>query len=234
MIREMIHEIYNGHRVLTGDGAILVLYIASIIVMLFFLPSKGRRTAPLILSVAAAIGCAFARCFSAVRSLKGCTKPVRYAATVLAVCLGVLVCTVSGKMVFSRELSGVSTNDLHIPGGLLASMDEILSECDDPVVLTMPGWGLYLKSYSSAFSLMYEDPEGGDLSSFTEDEMKVYTELSKKSPDMKKVADIARGSGCSYVILSKDLWPEKPITRYGYDLLYEDDDCCVYREVSAP
>ena len=234
MIRQMIHEIYNGHRVLTGDGAILVLYIASIIVMLFFLPSKGIKTAPLILSVAATIGCAFARFLSAVRSAKGCAKPVRYAATVLAVCLGVLAFAVSGKMVFSRDLSGASTNEFHIPDGLLRSMDEILADCDDPKVLTMPGWGLYLKSYSSAFTLMYEDPEGGDISSLDEDEMKVYTELTKNAPDMKKVADIARGSGCSYVILSKDLWPEKPITRYGYDLLFEDDDCCVYREVSAP
>lgn len=234
MIRELIREIYNGHRVLTGDGAILVLYIASIIVMLFAEPSKGRKTAPAVLSVAATIGCAFARFFKAVRSAKGLSRPVRYAAFAFALCLGILACAVSGRMVFSRELSVVSGNDLHIPQSILGSMDAILADADDPKVLTMPGWSLYFESYSSAFTLLYEDPEGDDLSGFDEDAAAVYTELTKKVPDMKKVARTARGSGCTYVVLSKDMWPEKPITRYGYDVLYEDDECCVYKEVSSP
>ena len=113
-------------------------------------------------------------------------------------------------------------------------LDVILSECDAPKVLTMPGWGMYIESYSSKFSLMYEDPEGGDLSRYDEETAGVITELQKVSPDMKKVAAAARRCGCGYVILSTDLWPAKPITGYGYDLIFESDTCVVYREVKTP
>ena len=234
MIRELMREFYNGHRMLVGDGAIIVLFIASIIVMLVFFPQRSRKIAPVFASVMASVGCAMAVFIKAVRTRQYHKRAVKYAALLFAVCLCVLTCAASGKMVFSRELSGVADNDLHIPDPIVRSMDAILSDSNNPKVLTMPGWGVYLKSYSSSFSLMYDDIDKDKISSFDEDMITVYTELEKNSPDMKKIAACARNAGCEYVILSSDIWPERPITQYGYELIHEDDGCSVYKEVMSP
>ena len=234
MIKEFVHEFYIGHRLLVGDGAIFVAFIASIIAMLFLLSEKGRKIVPLFLCLPATIGCAISLFIRAVRTRQYGSRGVKAAAVLFAVCLATLAITVSGRPVFSQDLAGKSDNDMHIPGSLVQAMDSVLAECDDPKVLTMPGWGSYLESYSSAFSLMYEDPAGGDPSSLDEDAMKAYTELGKNDPDMRKLAAIAERNDCVYVILSKDLWPEKPITRYGYELVFENEGCGVYREVMTP
>lgn len=234
MTGEIIRQFYNGHRILTGDGAIFVLFVAAIIVMLFLAPHPDRRTAPLFLGVHAAIGCALAAFIGAVRERSYPRKASKAAAILFAVCLSFLACAVSGRMVFSRDLSTAASNDLHIPDELVRSMDAMLSDTDAPKVMTMPGWGLYFTAYSSAFSLMYEEGANGDVSSFDEDQMIAYTELTRRSPDMKRIAFAAKRSGCSYVVLSKDMWPERPITKYGYELFFEDGNVCVYREVMSP
>ena len=51
---------------------------------------------------------------------------------------------------------------------------------------------------------------------------------------MKSLAAAAHRKGCSYVVLSKDMWPDVPITRFGYEQMLENDKCMVYREVTVP
>ncbi|MCR5302847.1 MAG: hypothetical protein K6E49_10465 [Lachnospiraceae bacterium] len=232
MIKELIWQIHNGHRELVGDGAILVLFVASLTALLFLIPVKTKKIIPLFLSVPATIGCAIAGFIKAVLDIRYSSKLYKALSVLLAAALVILVCTVSGRMVFSSDLAGKNENDLHMPAGIVAAGEEILAQSSDPKVLTMPGWGLYLKSLSSSFTLMYDDENGA--SSLDGDQMRVYEELLKDSPSMKKIAAFAHAEDCGYVVLSKDMWPERPITSYGYELIYEDDSCGVYREVMTP
>ena len=111
-------------------------------------------------------------------------------------------------------------NVMHIPQDLVESMDSILAESESPSVLTMPGWDMYFESYSSKFTIAYESDADN--------------ELEKIHPDMKKVAEAAQECNCDFVVLSRDLWPQVPISRYGYEPVYETDGCIVYKEVKTP
>jgi hypothetical protein len=136
--------------------------------------------------------------------------------------------------VFSREFCSRAENDMHIQTDLCEAADAILVKSDHPIVLAMPGWDVYLLAYSSRFDMMYESPRSTDIVITDEDEYTAYTELSKIHPDMGKVAKAAKRKDAEYVLLSKGIWQEIPIDRYGYELIFENDTCAVYREVSAP
>ena len=51
---------------------------------------------------------------------------------------------------------------------------------------------------------------------------------------MGKVAKAAKKKDIAYVILSKGIWQDMPLDRFGYEIIYENDTCAVYREVSTP
>ena len=233
MVRELLYELYTAHRQLVGTGAVIVLFIAALLALALVYGGKNRGNAPVALSPLCVIAVGMAEFTD--MFISRFKKPVyALAAGIFAVCLCVLAITSSGTGIVSDELSTVSDNDMHLPTGLAGAMDAILADSGDPAVLTMPEWGIYLEAYSSRFSLMYEEPEGGDLSGLDEDSWNAYTELSIVHPDMKKVAMAAHRKGCTYVLLSDPLWPEKPITQYGYEPFYEGVSCCVYREVKSP
>ena len=205
MIKELMYQLYSGYRSIAGDGAVIVLFITAAAALVLIYGNKKKTGIPAVLSVLGTVGAFFANlCEEAVSGQK---KPVlRYAAGLLALTLCILVITSSGKNVFSSELSETADNDMHIPSGLTEAMDAILSEDANPCVAVMPGWGLYFEGYSSKFTLMYEEPAGGDTSSFSDEERTIYTELSDIHPDMRKVAAASKREACGYIVMSKDIW----------------------------
>ncbi len=81
---------------------------------------------------------------------------------------------------------------------------------------------------------MFEDVPGGGDQLLDEDQRTAFEELSKVHPDMRKVASAARRKGCRYVVTPVGMWPDIPITGFGFDVMAENGAYIVYREVSAP
>lgn len=231
MLRELMYELYSNIRLVIGSGAVIVLYMASL-VMLLRDPGRRREDIPLILSPLAAVGVSASRIFGIIKERM--KEPfVKYAAVAFAACLTVLAITSSGTFIFSRELSETAENDMHIPADIMAAISDILADGDTPVVLTMPGWDAYFECYSSAFVLPCRAISGDETAITDEDDRTLLAELSKNSPDMKKVARIAHKKGCKYVVLAADLWPDIAITEFGYEKMSETGECTVYREVET-
>lgn len=215
MVKELLYELYSLYRQYTGEGVILSLFIVSAAVLAAY--GRGRERYVL-LSPLAAIGSGIS--FIMERVWKLSRGPAGYAAVFFAAAVCVLAVTSSGANILSPDMNTVSENELHIPEQLAEAMDESLAQVKSPVVLTMPEWAIYFESYSSKFALLR------DLS--------VYEELTKHSPDMKLIAKAAHEGDCDILVLSKDMWPAVPVTKYGYELIYETDMCSVYKEVRTP
>ncbi|MBR6159597.1 MAG: hypothetical protein IKQ40_04780 [Lachnospiraceae bacterium] len=241
MLKELFGELYTYHRQLAGSGAILVLFPAA----LLLLAASRRKWIPLILSPLTAIAAAVTQIIETVFAKKERKAlewaraeeektSVRMFTGIFTVCLLAFAIILSGEGLIFGDMVTHKYNDMHIPGDLDAAMSGILDDSDSPRVLTMPGWGVYFKSYSSAFDMMYDDPYGDDLSFDDEDKWTAYTQLSVLHPDMKKVASAAKRSGCTYVVLSNDIWPEVPVTDFGYETFIKGDMFTVYREVAGP
>lgn len=208
MVRELLGELYSLYRQYIGTGSVLILFTVSVVVLLLGNIEKSRR--PVIMSVLGTVGCAVSEIISRLSGV--------YAAFAVAICA--LAVVTSGTNVFLPDTNSRAENVMHIPQDLVESMDSILAESESPSVLTMPGWDMYFESYSSKFTIAYESDADN--------------ELEKIHPDMKKVAEAARECNCDFVVLSRDLWPQVPISRYGYEPVYETDGCIVYKEVKTP
>ena len=208
MVRELLGELYSLYRQFTGTGSVMVLFVVSVIVLL--ISNINRYERPVILSVLGTVGCAVSRIISRLSGVSA----------VFAAVLCALAVVSSGTNVFLPDMNSRAENYMHIPADLVESMDNIMAESDSARVLTMPGWDLYFEGYSSEFDIAYESD--------------AYNELEKVHPDMKKVAEAAHECNCDFVVISSDLWPEVPITRYGYEAVYETDSCVVYKEVNTP
>ena len=234
MIKELFYELYNGYRQVVGKGAVIVLFIASLPALFRLYGDKDRGWAGALLSPLSVIGCAASGLVGKILSVKEDGRAKRLFSFALVLCLCILAVTVSGSNIIYENITHYAENDMHIPQDMILSMDAVLSDSDDPKVLTMPGWGLYFESYSSAFDMMYEEPANGDSALLDEDERTVYIQLSDVHPDMKKITSIAHRYGCGYIVLSNGIWPDVPVTSCGYELLYGTDSCSVYREVRTP
>lgn len=208
MVRELFVRLYDLYRQFTGTGTVIVLFIVSLIVLV--ISKKDRCTQPAALSVLGTVGWAVSEIIS---SLTGIS-------VVFAVAVCILAVTSSGTNVLAPDMNTKAENAMHIPAHLLESMDAIKDETDSACILTMPGWELYFECYSSGFAVV-DDPEA-------------QRELDKHQPDMKIIARKAHECKCDYVVISSDIWPEVPITKYGYDLVFETEGCAVYKEVMTP
>lgn len=230
MFIKLIGELNTYHMQLVGTGAVSVLFFAA----LLYCIREDRKNAPLILSPLCAISVAAAKVIDASFCRKEDSRRGKIFTVIFTVCILALAAASSGKDLVTGDMSQPAGNDMHIPGDLTAAMDILLEDEGELHVLTMPGWGVYFKAYSSRFMMMYDDPKDKDPGLLEGYEWTAYTELMVQHPDMRKVAASARRSGCAYVVLSNDIWPERPITFFGYEPVYEGEVCTVYREVKAP
>lgn len=222
MIRELIGQLYMSLRDVVGYGSVAVLFAASVIVVYLCSGDKRKEIMPVVLSVPVSICCAAAQLFNAVLQ-KTKKSSLRIAAVIFAAALVLLAIASSGRSMFSRQYATRAENAMHIPQDLPDAMDEILNGNDEAKVLTMPDWELFFYDYSSRFIIAEADtaPEA-------------HKELSDVHPDMRIIANDAKRNGCEYVVLSKGLWPDLPLSKFGYELIYNGDLCEVYREVKAP
>ena len=227
MIKEMIFQLYNGYRELAGTGAVAVLFAISVLALILTVPAeKAKERALMALCVIPACAAAIAHFIGAAPGKE--TGKSAKARTVIAVCLAALAVASSGKSVISPEFTEKAENSVHIPPGVYEAMECILEDSNAPGVLVMPRWSAYFESYSPRFTVT------GHEASNAGDEAVIAFELAKKSPDMRKVASAAHRQGCSYAVLPDDIWPDEPITKFGYELFAECQDCIVYKEVSPP
>ena len=208
MVRELLGELYSLYRQFTGTGAIVVLFILSVIVL--GKRYKSRCEMPVYLSVLGTIGYAISEIITRLSGILA----------VFAAAICILAVATSGSNVLSSDMNSRAENVMHLPANLVESMDVILDESYTPSILTMPEWNPYFESYSSDFIVKYESG--------------LNDELAKLHPDMQKVAEAAHECNCEYVVISSEIWPEIPITKFGYELMYETEGCVVYKEVKTP
>lgn len=228
MVRQILSDLYNTYRQIVGNGAVITLFLVCVTVL--FLTGAICKKWPVILSPLGTIGYAVSKIIDILISRNG----KRYLSAAFAVLIIALAVTSSGSNILASDMNPKAENMMHIPSDIVEAMDAVLADTDEAKVLTMPGWGLYFESYSPAFSLMYDLPAHREAAWMNEYERNAYTELGKVHPDMKKVAEAARGCECGYVVLSNDIWPDVPLTKYGYEIIYETEMCSVYREVETP
>ncbi len=234
MIRELMAETYIRFRQYAGEGSVPALYVASVVVLLCLCPVFFKKRRPMLLSVIVTPAVAVTQLVKEVCTKTEGKKIYRYARYVFVAFLVLLLVTTTGDSVFSGSITTKKYDDMHMPSDLAKAIDVVIADKEDAKVLTMPGWGLYVKAYTSKCETVYTDPKGGDISGFDEDLRVMYTELSKDHPAMKKIAMRAHAVGADHVILSNAMWPEFPITYYGYELVEAFDTCSVYREVRTP
>ncbi|MCR5687553.1 MAG: hypothetical protein K6G58_05990 [Lachnospiraceae bacterium] len=228
MIKELFAELYRGYRDFAGSGALPVLFAASVFAVFIATPKeKLREKVPIVLSVIPACACALVLiCEETIKRTKGRKKW----AAAFAVLLAMMIVAASGKSVISPEFTEKAENRMHIPEDVYESMQAILAEEDDPTVLVLPKWSTYFESYSTHFTVVGHEVSAGDGN----DEAVLSFEFSKKDPDMEKVARIAHRNGCGFVVLPGDLWPDIPITKFGYEQMKECGGCIIYREGARP
>ena len=235
MIKELLYELYTGHRQFVGTGAVLVLFAASVLV-LFFTGRGERYKKPLVLSVLGIIAVtavsAVEKAADAAGKLSSGKKRAACAAGIMTAVICLLAAASSGKSVFSPEHSEKAENDMHIPQYILTAMDAILEDADEPVVAAPYGYSTYFEGFSSRFCLVYD--RAGRVRLGDEEEGILRKELESIYPDIKKVASIAHRAGCGYVVLPSGIWPKVQITDCGYELMLDCDGCRVYREVKTP
>lgn len=233
MIRELISQLYNAFRQSVGTGAVITLFFASILILVQTLADKDRGICGIIISPLASVSTALSQLYSRVINAKYEGK-AKIAASVFAVCILALVLASSGTSVFSNGLSTPATSAMHLPEGLRDAAEAILADSEDPHVLTVPGWGLYLRAYSSRFSLFYEEPARGDSTLLPEEERVIYDQLAAHHPNTRKLTIAAKKRGCTYLLFSDGTWPDVPVEQYGYEILFQNDRCTVYKEVTTP
>lgn len=234
MIRELIEEAYIRFRQYAGTGSVPALYVLSGIVILCLCPVMLKKKWPMLFSVIVTPAAAVTHLVQAVCKKAEGTRMFRCAQIVFIALLMLLLVTSTGDSVFSDGMTTGKTDDKHMPPDLAKAVDAVLADGEGARILTMPGWGVYVKAYSSKCDTIYTDPKGGDISGFDEDVRLMYSELGKDHPNMKKIAMRAHAAGADHVILSNEMWPEFPITYYGYELVEGFDTCSVYREVRTP
>ncbi len=230
-MRELFSEIYRGYRQFTGTGAVVVLFIVAVAVIILFYRARNRKITPVILSVGGSIAFVAASVWDMV-TMPNAGRRKNLAARLFAALVCVLAITLSGTSPFTRNISEKAENDMHLPSFVPEAAEAVIGDGTYKTILTMPGWGDYFKSYSSAYSVVSPDEDDAYLAD--EDMRTLYTQLIKVHPDMKKVASGAHRMECGYVILSDGIWQDIPLTDLGYELIYETEGCRVYREVRTP
>lgn len=223
MIRELIVQSYNGYRQLFADGCIPALVFAFAVYALIIKKDDEKSILSLVLSPIGACAVLISGLFESVCKKNFSRKAIRVCAALFAAALCILAVVSSGKYVFSKDYCEKAGNDMHIPQDLLDAMSSINADGRDVNILVPPGWEPYFESYSSFFNISQK-----------RDDSVLLLEFSKKSPDMRKIAATAKKQGAVYVVLPDDIWPEEPITKWGYELFKDCGTCIVYREVSIP
>ena len=230
-MKELLSQIYDGYRQFVGTGSVVVLFLSAVCVIIFSYRRTDRKCMPLLLSVCGSIAVAAAYVYELIGSGSS-DRRIRSAGRIFALLLGILCISMSGTMIFSKGLFVRAENDLHLPGFVTEAADAVIADGGDGCILTMPGWRPYFESYSSKLSVVSPGDEDSDLAD--EDMRTLYAQLIKVHPDMKKVAASAHRKGCGYIVLSDGIWQDIPLTRFGYELIYETEGCRVYREVRTP
>lgn len=233
MLRELLYELYNGYRKIIGTGAVFVLVLASVPVIAG-MRKNGRSILPVILSPLSACALAAERILDYIYKKKDESSVPKKAATVFSALVLIVAIAASGKSVFSDEFTERAENDMHLPGYVLSAMEAINEDGEAPRVLTMPGWEVYFMSMSSRYELPLCYEQNDRFASVSADQATVSFELSKKDPDMRKISEVAKRNGCTYIVLSDDLWPSVRLTSCGYETVRECGGCTVYREVKSP
>ncbi len=229
MIRELISELYTFYRQLAGTGSVIVMFLSALAVIVIV--RKNRRgITPVLLSFCGCIASVAGTVVDKTFSCKKDSNKERILSTLFASMILILAITSSGTLIFSQSMSVAAENDMHLPAYIVEAADAVINDGVDGCVLTMPGWGPYFESYSSGYKII--SPGQEDTSSSDEDIRTIAIQLYQVHPDMKKVASAAHRKGCGYVVLSDGIWPDVPITEFGYELLFETDGCRVYREVT--
>ncbi len=226
MIRELFYELHSTLRSVAGDGAVFVLFVLCALFLASVNFTSGKRSWACLLSplslIAATVSSVIQKAYA---TADKCAAKIM--AAVFAGLIAVLAITSSGKNVFSRELCEKAENDMHVPGYIMTAMNEVADEGAEEIrVLAPDRWTAYFEGYSGRFIPVYDDDSLSD-----EDRRILDAELESIHPDMKKIASIAHGSGCGYVVLPDSMWPDIPITKLGYEVMAECGGCTVYREV---
>lgn len=234
-MKELYQQFVTTYENYRGTGKLLVLFIVA--VLLIFLVQKngeqdktdGTKWSPAVFLLSVWTGIAYAGSFIAdflfcpqtdLEPDMAVSKKRKIPFMgLLSLILCILLLSLSGTRIFSNTFFEKTENPMHVRPEYVQVMDALLEETESPKVIAPPGFAPYLKMYSSRFETLYDYPKNGDTSKLSEDARAVYEQLSGAHPDTKLIADVARETGCQYVLMEEGkFYPEFPITEFGFEL----------------
>ncbi|MCR5735721.1 MAG: hypothetical protein K6G22_14030 [Lachnospiraceae bacterium] len=139
----------------------------------------------------------------------------------------------SGNRIISKDYYSPADNTLHLRTQYVAVMDRILEDAGSKQVIRVAGYEAIsdcFAVYSSRFSPLYDGVDKDHLNELSKDAYTVYEQFQDKEPDMKKVTDALKSSGCIYLVTDTDkYYPLFPASEYGYVLLDKIGSIEIYR-----
>lgn len=234
MLRQLWINFVTSYKEFSGTGPVLVLFVVALMLLILINSRNDNENKNLscLLGGVATIGLALSKFARSIFNREYVKKSEKYFNCIFALVLCVFAVALSGKRVFARSIIEKSDNAMHISKEMTEAADIMLKNEPAGEIRVYPGpeLGDVLMAYSSRFVCGYEE-KYGDVSEYDEDVQKAYLELSKVHPDMEAVADSAVDTGCKYVIVKTGLWPEIPISEYGFETVFENEGYVVYKYV---
>lgn len=132
----------------------------------------------------------------------------------------------AGKPVYVNPLFSVAENSYHVPDEVVEICDTIRIEGREVMAAFPPEFLLYVRQYSPYVCMPYgrEEYKG----SYTE----FYSLICQEEIDVEQLAAFAKGSGCHYVILSKEKELLGKMSDYQYEVFEYVGNYVVYRDSS--
>lgn len=235
MVFTLWMDFLTAYKEYIGTGSLLVLFVVALFYIYVSVKREKDTINPLVflLSIWATIGYAI---IHLVKREADDENDVKTSKLLKRMCLVLFCCfiiVISGKRIFSRNFVAISDNLMHMPSGLSDVLDAIIDENDESAgILMMPGYGNYVKSYSSKLYTAYDEPCNGNVLDYSGVDIEAYRELQKRYPDMSKVAKAARADSCRYIVLKNgSYWPEVPLEYCDFEEYRSFSDWTIYRDL---
>lgn len=149
-------------------------------------------------------------------------KQFLFAATAMA------LIAVSGKLVYSNPLYGRAENIYHVPNSVVHICDAIVVPGREVMAVFPSELLLYVRQYSPMVCMPYgRDVFMGYYNEF-------YYAMESETIDLEKVAGLARGKQCHYIVLREDKEILGNPRDFGWEIFGRTDGYVIYRNTEVP
>lgn len=142
--------------------------------------------------------------------------------------LGVLICMLSGKFLYTEKAFDVAENNYKIPQKAIETADFLLQQKEKPRAVFSRKLYNYIRQYTNDIDMLYgRDIKGYTYQTEDVERQLVYLELKKRNPDCAVIAKICHERQIDYLVFEKK--KNTNFEEYGYELLGTVDNYFIYQ-----